>query len=121
MARGGPVLTRLALVNLARSPGMPALAIAFVAVAVGLGGFALAYRSTLIRSAADQAADQVPLDALVSPGPDFSTPLELAPLQRWQALASGAVLPVRRTDANYTSGGGTVTFPALGVPAAGLT
>ena len=120
VARGGPVLTRLALVNLARSPVMPALAIAFVAVAVGLGGFALGYRSTLIRSAADQAADRVPLDALVSPGPDFSTPLELAPLQRWQALAAGAVLPIRRTDANYTSGGGTVTVPALGVPAAGL-
>ncbi len=120
VARGGPVLARLALVNLARSPGVPALAIAFIAVAIGLGGFALAYRSTLIRGAADQAADGVPLDALVSPGPDFSTPLEVAPLQRWRALAAGAVLPVRRTDANYTSGGGTVTVPALGVPAAGL-
>ncbi len=121
VARGGPVLPRLALVNLARSPGVSALAIAFIAVATGLGGFALAYRSTLIRSAADQAADRVPLDVLVSPGPDFSTPLELAPLQRWQALASGAVLPVRRTDANYTTGGGTVTVPALGIPADGLT
>ena len=120
LARGGPVLARLALVNLARSPGVPALAIAFIAVAVGLGGFALAYTSTLISSAADQAADQVPLDALVSPGPDFSTPLELAPLQRWQALAAGPVLPIRRTDANYPSGGGTVTVPALGVPAGGL-
>jgi hypothetical protein len=121
MARSGPVLPRLALVNLARSPAVPALVIAFIAVATGLGGFALAYRSTLIRSAADQAADAVPLDALVSSGPDFNTPLEVAPLQRWQALASGPVLPVRRTDANYTSGGGTVTVPALGIPAAGLT
>ena len=121
VARGGPVLGRLALVNLARSPEVAALAIAFIAVATGLGGFALAYRSTLIRSAADQAADRVPLDALVSPGPDFSTPLELAPLQRWRVLAAGAVLPIRRTDANYTSGGGTVTVPALGVPADGLT
>jgi len=117
LARGGPVLARLALVNLARSPWLPALAIAFLAVAVGLGGFALAYRSTLIRSAADQAADRVPLDALVAPGPDFRTPLELAPLQRWQALAAGPVLPIRRTEANYASGGGTVTVPALGVPA----
>ena len=90
VARGGPVLTRLAFVNLARSPGVQALAIAFIAVATGLGGFALAYRSTLVRSAADQAADRVPLDALVSPGPDFSTPLEVAPLQRWQALAASA-------------------------------
>ena len=120
VARGGPVLARLALVNLARSPAVPALAIAFIAVATGLGGFGLAYRSTLIRSAADQAADRVPLDALVSAGPDFRTPLELAPLQRWQALAGGPVLPVRRTDANYASGGGTVTVPALGVPADGL-
>jgi hypothetical protein len=120
VARGGPVLARLALVNLARSPWLPALAIAFLAVAVGLGGFALAYRSTLIRSAADQAADRVPLDALVAPGPDFRTPLELAPLQRWQALAAGPVLPIRRTEANYDSGGGTVTVPALGVPAGGL-
>ena len=117
---GRPVLTRLALVNLARSPWLPALAIAFLTVAVGLGGFALAYRSTLIRSAADQAADRVPLDALVSPEPDFRTPLELAPLQRWQALAVGPVLPIRRTEANYASGGGTVTVPALGVPADGL-
>ena len=90
VARGGPVLARLAFVNLARSPGVQALAIAFIAVATGLGGFALAYRSTLVRSAADQAADRVPLDALVSPGPDFSTPLEVAPLQRWQALAASA-------------------------------
>jgi hypothetical protein len=120
VARGGPVLPRLALVNLARSPAVAALAIAFIAVATGLGGFALAYRSTLIRSAADQAADRVPLDALVSPGPDFNTPLQVAPLQRWQALTSGTVLPVRRTDANYTTGGGTVTVPALGIPAAGL-
>jgi hypothetical protein len=121
VARSGPVLPRLALVNLARSPAVPALVIAFIAVATGLGGFALGYRSTLIRSAADQAADRVPLDALVSPGPDFSTPLEVAPLQRWQALTSGAVLPIRRTDANYTSGGESLTVPALGIPADGLT
>jgi hypothetical protein len=121
VARRGPVLPRLALVNLARSSGVAALAIAFIAVATGLGGFALAYRSTLVRSAADQAADGVPLDVLVSPGPDFNTPLEVAPLQRWQALASGAVLPVRRTDANYTTGGGTMTVTALGIPADGLT
>jgi hypothetical protein len=121
VARRGPVLPRLALVNLARAPGAAALAIAFIAVTTGLGGFALAYRSTLIRSAADQAADQVPLDALVSPGPSFNTPLELAPLRAWQALAAGPVLPVRRTYANYASGGQTVTVPALGVPAEGLT
>ena len=120
VARSGPVLARLAVLNLARSPGVPALAIAFVAVAVGIGGFAFSYRSTLIRGAADQAANSVPLDAIVSPGPEFTTPLELAPLQRWRVLAAGTVLPVRRTIANYTNGGATVTVPALGIPADGL-
>jgi predicted lysophospholipase L1 biosynthesis ABC-type transport system permease subunit len=42
VARRGPVLPRLALLNLARSPAVTALAIAFLAVATGLGGFALA-------------------------------------------------------------------------------
>src|SRR5256885_11246537 len=37
VARSGPVLPRLALVNLARSPAVPALVIAFIAVATGLG------------------------------------------------------------------------------------
>ncbi|MBV8987224.1 MAG: hypothetical protein JO372_01560, partial [Solirubrobacterales bacterium] len=95
LARRGPVMTRLALVGLARAPGLPSLAIAFIAVSIGLGGFALAYRATLLRGVADQAANQVPLDAIVSPGQDFTTPLELAPLARWRALASGTVLPVR--------------------------
>src|SRR5579884_1385784 len=123
--RRGPVLLRLALVDLARAPSAPSLAIAFIAVSTGLGAFALAYRATLLRGAADQAAQSVPLDATVSPGPDFTTPLELASLGRWRALAGaggeGGVFAVRRTDASYLAGSGTVTVPALGVPAAALT
>jgi hypothetical protein len=38
---GGPVPSRLALVNLAQSLGKPTLAIAFIAVATGFGGSAL--------------------------------------------------------------------------------
>lgn len=120
IARRGPPLSRLALVSLARAPVAPALAIAFIAVSTGLAGFALAYRSTLLRGSADQAANQVPLDALVAPGPSFQTPLELAAMRRWLALAAGPVLPVRRTYANYLSGGESVTVAALGVPAGGL-
>ena len=119
-ARRGPVLVRLAVVGLARAPASPSLAIAFVAVSVGLGGFALAYRATLLRGTSDQAADAVPLDAIVSPAADFATPLQLASLDRWRSLSQGDVLPVRDTDATYASGGGTVTVPALGVPATGL-
>jgi hypothetical protein len=120
VARRGPVVVRLSVVGLARAPTSPSMAIAFITVSVGLGGFALAYRATLLRGTADQAADAVPLDATVSPAADFATPLQLAPLARWRALSHGEVLPVRDADATYTSGGGTVTVPALGVPAAGL-
>jgi hypothetical protein len=121
LARRGPLASRLALVNLARAPAAPSLAIAFIAVSTGLGVFALAYRSTLLRGTADQAAEQVPLDATVSPAADFTTPLQLAPLTRWRSLAGAPVAPVRSTYATYTGGQGTVTVPALGVPAGALT
>ncbi len=119
-ARRGNVRTTLALTGLARAPALPSAAIAFIAASVGLGGFALADRATLLRGAADQAADQVPLDAVVGPAADFTTPLDLAPLARWQALARGTVFEVRRTDANYLSGDSTATVPALGIPAGAL-
>jgi hypothetical protein len=120
-SRGGKVGTRLALIGLARAPALPAAAIAFIAASVGLGGFAIAYRSTLMRGAADQAADRVPLDVRIGPAANFTTPLELTPLSRWRELARGKVLAIRRTYASYLGGGSTVTVPALGVPADGLT
>lgn len=120
LARGAPPLARVAALGLARGPGLASVAVAFIAISVGLGGFALSYRATLERSASDQAADRVPLDGLVAPGADFVTPLQLASLSYWRTLAGGTVLPVRRTDATYLDGGQTVTEPALGVPASGL-
>ena len=119
-ARRGPVAVRVAFVDLARRPALPSLWVAFVAVAVGLGGFALCYRATLQRSASDQAAAAVPLDAIVSPGPSFATPLTLASLSRWDALARGVAWPVRRSQATFVSGDASVTVPALGVPATAL-
>jgi hypothetical protein len=123
LARRGPLLVRLSFVNLARDPGPAALAVSFIAVSIGLGGFALSYRATLVRGAADEAANAVPLDAIVSPGPDFATPLEVASLAHWRSLAGsgGDAWPVRRTDASYASGYGNATVPALGVPTAALT
>ncbi|MGZ4313755.1 MAG: hypothetical protein ACXVR1_16795, partial [Solirubrobacteraceae bacterium] len=119
-ARRSPVAVRAALVGLAREPSLPSLWVAFVAVAVGLGGFALCYRATLERSASDQAAAAVPLDAIVSPGPSFTTPLQLASLNRWKAIARGGAWPVRRTEASLVEGAASVTVPALGVPVAAL-
>ncbi len=118
--RRGPVLARLALVGLARAPSGPSLAIAFIAVSTGLGGFALAYRATLTRGAADEAAARVPLDAIVSPGSDFTRPLDVASLAEWRTRVGGAVEPVRRTEASFPSGAATATVPALGVPTGAL-
>ncbi len=120
LARRGPVMTRLAFVGLARAPAAPSLAIAFIAVSIGLGGFALAYRATLLRGTADQAANQVPFDATVSAGPDFATPLQVASPTRWAKLSGGSVIAVRRTEASFVSGGSSETVPALGVPAAAI-
>jgi hypothetical protein len=121
LARGGPLVLRLALVDLARSPVAPALAVAFVAVSTGLGGFALGYRATLERGAADEAAQQVPLDARIGPSTGFVRPLQMAGVARWQALsAGGRVLSVRRTDASLPLNGNNITIPALGVPASAL-
>jgi hypothetical protein len=119
-ARRGPVMVRLALVGLARAPTAPALAAAFLAVSIGLGGFALSYRATLLRGAADQAANRVPLDGLIAPGPDFTRPLVVSTLTDWRRAVGGAVWPVRRTEASYVAGGSSVTVAALGVPAAAL-
>ena len=118
--RSGSVTARLALVSLARSGGPAAAAIAFMAVSTALAGFALSFRSTLVRGTADQAANRVPLDALVAPGSNFVTPLEVAPLDRWQRLSRGTVFPVRRTQATYLAGAASVTVAMLGVPAPGL-
>ncbi|MBV8218892.1 MAG: hypothetical protein JO325_10540, partial [Solirubrobacterales bacterium] len=117
---GVGVTGRLALVSLARAGGPAAGAIAFMAVSTALAGFALSFRVTLIRGAADQAADRVPLDALVAPGQSFARPTDLAPLSRWRALSQGEVFPVRRTEATYLSGPASVTVPALGIPSAAL-
>jgi hypothetical protein len=120
VSRRGSVTFRLALVSLGRARGTAALAIAFLAISTALAGFALSFRATLLRGTADQAADRVPLDALVSAGPSVYSPLQVAPLSRWRVLSHGSVFPVRRTQANYPAGGGTATVPMLGIPAAAL-
>lgn len=120
VARRGPLPVRLAFVSLARAPAAPALAAACLAVSVGLSGFALAYRATLLRGAADEAAQRVPLDGLIARGLDFTRPLDVASIASWRTRFGGTVWPVRRTDATYVAGAASVGIPALGVPAAVL-
>ena len=121
LARAGPPVTRLAFIGLARAPLVPSLTIAFLAVTTAIGGFALAYRATLARGGADQAANRVPLDALVSASADFTAPLRVAPLAQWRSVSGGQAYEVRRTDATFAAGDGSATVPAIGLPADALS
>jgi hypothetical protein len=56
---------RLAALGLARRPGYAVVAVAFVAVSVGLALFAASYRSTLESGQREQAAFAVPADEIV--------------------------------------------------------
>jgi FtsX-like permease family len=59
------VAGRLMALGLARNPGYAAVAVAFVAVSVGLALFAEAYRSTLARGQRDEARYAAPADFIV--------------------------------------------------------
>ena len=59
------VVGRLTALGLVRNPGYAAVAVAFVAVSVGLALFAEAYRSTLERGERDQARYAAPADFIV--------------------------------------------------------
>jgi hypothetical protein len=61
----GAVAGRLMALGLVRNPGYAAVAVAFVAVSVGLALFAEAYRSTLERGQRDQARYAAPADFIV--------------------------------------------------------
>ena len=88
--RGSVVPLRLAAVSLARNPGRSAIAVSFLIVSIGLAAFAGAYRSTLTRNQADEAAYAVPLTATLQE--DFTQgvyPLEAAPLARLREARPG--------------------------------
>jgi hypothetical protein len=122
LARRGPLPLRLALTGLARRPEAPAVALAFVAISIGLAGFAVGDRATLERGSSDEAAQAVGLDARIGPAANFTRPLQVASPARWRTLAGpGAqVFAVRRTDAALTLSGNSIEVAALGVPAAAL-
>ena len=112
---------RLAALGLARAPAGPALTVAVVAISCALACFAAAYGATLHHGDRDQAAYRVPLDVTVGQSAQFATPLGLAPLGRWRALAGGGrALPVQRTSAAVPRGAARVTLPLLALPASGL-
>jgi len=119
-ARRAAVSIRLAALSLARSPGHAAVAVTFLVASVGLGLFALLYRSTLERGEDDQAAYAVPLDFTVNEDLAPSRlvlPLDAAPLSSYQSLGTGlAVVPVIRQTGSVGAFGGPNRFTLLGLP-----
>lgn len=75
LSRRAPVSLRLATLSLARNPGRAAVAVAFLAISLGLALFASVYRSTLLTGERQQAAYAVPDAAILS-----EDDLKLAPV-----------------------------------------
>jgi hypothetical protein len=115
-ARGSRVHVRLAALSLARSPGRAAVAVTFLVASLGLGLFAVVYRSTLDEGISKQAAYAVPRDFTVredlSPA-GLVAPLEAAPISRYKALGAEVTPVLRRT----ASAGDVGQVTVLGVPA----
>ena len=119
--RRGPTSVRLALVSLGREGGRPTLAAAFLVAGIGLGVFAVAYRSTLMQGERDQAAYRVPLDFTLSEGPALRLPLQVAPVSGYERLAPGTLAaPVISSAATAPAPGLPAQATVLGVPTAAL-
>jgi hypothetical protein len=109
---------RLGVLALARAPSRTVVSCAFIAVALGLALFAVAYRATLSQGAADQAAFQVPLDYTVSEGTKLVMPLDAAPLR---AYPGAHAYPVVRAGATTPGAGAAVLSPTvLGLPSGAI-
>ncbi|HYW29366.1 MAG TPA: hypothetical protein VE824_06140, partial [Gaiellales bacterium] len=117
--RHASAAVRIAVVSVAREPLGPAVAAAFLAVALGLAFFASTYRATLSVGQEDQAAFDVPADVTLSEGAQLVRPLDAASLQRYQSLAGGTVaMPVLRLSATAAASGSRPSdVTVLGVPA----
>ena len=117
-ARRSRIELRLALLALSRAPVRTTATAAFLLVSLGLGLFAVSWRSTLDRGARDEAAFAVPLDFSLTEGPRLVLPLEAASLGRYRALAPGTEpYPVLRRSADVAGLGTSILSPTvLGVP-----
>jgi hypothetical protein len=114
----GHAALRLAALTLARRSSHGAIAVAFLAVSLGLAVLALVYRSSLAKGITDQAAYSHPLEASVredlSPG-GLVAPLDAARFERYAAL--GRAVPVIRQRGSVT---GARQITVLSLPAEAL-
>ncbi len=115
-SRGNGATGMLAMAQVARSPAGPSRLMLLLALAVGLGLFALTYDASLIRSAADRAGYQAGADVrLVETS-------SLAPKQNTSVISQLAglpgvegVTPVYRADVNTTFDEGYNSANLLGL------
>ena len=121
-SRGAAPTLRLAALSLVRAPGRGAVTVGVLVAAVGLGLFALAYRSTLDRHLAAEARQQVPADYVLAE--DLSRlvpPLAAATPASLAALAPGvSAAPVLRLTADVNGTGAQGQATLLGVPVEAL-
>ena len=111
------IAARMALLGAVRRPLRPVATVAFLTAATASVVFAGAYRATLLANDADQAAYQVPLDAIVG-GSDTAL---VPPVRAGQFGPGAARYAVRRTSAGITRIAGVVdSTPTLAVDAAAL-
>jgi len=115
-ARRASIATRLAFLSVARSPGRAAAAVAFLVVSLGLGLFALVYRSTLVASQRDEANFAFPRSVVVREDYSQLVPvLQAAPPARYRALGDAAQAIRQSGNVPGLEGSG---FTLLGVPPA---
>ena len=121
--RHASAAVRIAVVSVAREPLGPAVAAAFLAVALGLAFFASTYRQTLAVGQQDQAAFAVPADVTLSEGAQLVRPLDAATLQSYRRLAGGSVaMPVLRLAATAAATGSRpADVTVLGLPAGDIS
>jgi hypothetical protein len=110
----GSVAGRIGLLGLLRRPLRPAATVAFLTAAVASVVFAGAYRSTLLVGDADQAAYQIPMDAMLTTQRDGPTPTAL--LDRYGAPGGTQVYPVLDVSGAVTRLAGVVdAVPVVGL------
>lgn len=117
---GGRVALRLSAVTLGRGPGVAAVTVAFLVLAFALSLLAEGYRATLARGEEDQAAFQVPLDAVVREDLSRLVPvLDAAPLARYRMLGGGVdAVPVLRLHGGAGAAEDVGGVTVLGLPPA---
>ncbi|MDX6232563.1 MAG: hypothetical protein QOH68_1547, partial [Nocardioidaceae bacterium] len=102
---------RLALAGAGRRPLRAAATVAVLAATSASVVFAVGYRTTLDRGAADQAAFSVPMVARLTTGPSLDRPVDLIAQGAVDSLGSGATAyPVLRSVGSLTLNGAD-SFP----------